>query len=52
MGALLDSYFPEGRPQERVLTVLALYAELGPGLIEMLDKHPNLFEFNHFGVIV
>lgn len=47
MQALLNRYFPEDKPQERVLTVLAAYAKHGPRLLEAIDNIPDLFDFKH-----
>ncbi len=50
MQALLDRYFPEGRPQERELTFAGEYARRGESLLEVAFQHPNIFDFKHFAV--
>ncbi|MCC6464814.1 MAG: bacillithiol biosynthesis cysteine-adding enzyme BshC [Planctomycetes bacterium] len=50
-GPVLGKYFPENRPQERVVTVLALLARYGPRLLDAIDQHPDLFDFNHHVVV-
>ncbi|MCB9893962.1 MAG: bacillithiol biosynthesis cysteine-adding enzyme BshC [Planctomycetes bacterium] len=47
MQPLLNRYFPEDKPQERVITLLAAYARYGPKLIEAIDNVPEVFDFGH-----
>ena len=47
MQPLLSRYFPEDKPQERVLTLLSAYARYGPKLIEAIDNVPEVFDFSH-----
>jgi bacillithiol biosynthesis cysteine-adding enzyme BshC len=44
---VLNRYFPEDKPQERVISVLAAYAELGPKLIELAAGAGDVFDFSH-----
>lgn len=44
---LLNRYFPEDKPQERVITVLAAYARHGPRLLEAVEATPEIFDFHH-----
>jgi bacillithiol synthase len=47
MQALLNRYFPEDKPQERVVSVLAAYARYGPALVEAAESTPEIFNFQH-----
>src|SRR5690606_8037824 len=47
MQPLLSRYFPEDKPQARVLTLLSAYARYGPKLIEAIDNVPEVFDFSH-----
>lgn len=47
MQPLLNRYFPEDKPQERVTTLLSAYAKFGPKLIEAVDAVPEIFDFHH-----
>jgi len=47
-----NRYFPEDRPQERVITILAALANYGPAVIELVEKHPDIFDFYHHVAIV
>jgi bacillithiol synthase len=47
MKPLLDRYFPGGRPQERAVSLLAMYARLGPGLVEMCEAAGDVFDARH-----
>ena len=44
---LLNRYFPEDRPQERVITLLAAWAKYGPKLMEAADSTPDPFNHHH-----
>ena len=47
MQPLLNHYFPEDKPQERVTTLLSAYARFGPKLLEAVDAVPEIFDFHH-----
>ncbi|MBZ0137180.1 MAG: bacillithiol biosynthesis cysteine-adding enzyme BshC [Planctomycetes bacterium] len=47
MEPLLNRYFPEDKPQERVITILAAYARHGPRLLEAVESTPEIFDFHH-----
>lgn len=47
MEPYLNRYFPEDKPQERVITVLAAYAQHGPRLLEAAEATPEIFDFHH-----
>jgi bacillithiol synthase len=47
MQPLLNRYFPDDRPQERAITLLAAYATYGPGLVEAVDAIADVFDFHH-----
>lgn len=47
MQPLLNRYFPEDRPQERVITLLSAYARFGPRLLDAVDGVPDIFDFHH-----
>jgi bacillithiol biosynthesis cysteine-adding enzyme BshC len=47
LSSVLNRYFPEDKPQERVITLLAAYAELGPRLIELAEDAGDVFDFQH-----
>ena len=47
MQPLLNRYFPEDKPQERVITLLSAYARFGPKLMEAVDAVPEIFDFHH-----
>lgn len=49
---LWNRYFPEDKPQERVITVAAALAKYGPKLVEYVDQHPDVFDFHHHIVLV
>lgn len=42
-----NRYFPEDRPQERVISVLAGIARHGPALVDLLDQRTDVFDFHH-----
>lgn len=44
---LLNRYFPEDRPQERVWTLLGAYAKYGPRLLDAFDGVKDVFDFQH-----
>lgn len=52
MEPMLNRYFPEDRPQERVTTLLAAYAELGPGLIDLAEDSGDVFDFQHRAAVM
>jgi bacillithiol biosynthesis cysteine-adding enzyme BshC len=47
MQPLINRYFPEDKPQERAITLLAAYATHGPRLIGAIDQIPEVFDFHH-----
>ena len=47
MEPLLNRYFPEDKPQERVISILAAYAQHGPRLLEAAEATPEIFDFHH-----
>ena len=49
---MMNRYFPEDKPQERVITLVSALAAHGPGLMEKVFSHPDVFDFNHLVVIV
>jgi len=49
---LLNRYFPEDKPQERVISVLAALAHYGARLVDQVEAHPDLFDFHHHVAIV
>jgi uncharacterized protein YllA (UPF0747 family) len=49
---LWNRYFPEDRPQERVISVLAAVAEFGPGLVDAIESQAGLFDFSHHVVVL
>ncbi|MBX3461206.1 MAG: bacillithiol biosynthesis cysteine-adding enzyme BshC [Planctomycetes bacterium] len=49
---ILNRYFPEDKPQERVISLLSLYAELGPQLIELAEDSGDVFDFQHRAAVV
>lgn len=42
-----NRYFPEDRPQERIISVLAALAAYGPALVDRVEQHPDIFDFHH-----
>lgn len=49
--SLLRRYFPEGLLQERMLTVAGVYAEHGPGLVELVESGIDVFDFHHVALV-
>jgi uncharacterized protein YllA (UPF0747 family) len=49
---MMNRYFPDDRPQERIITVLAALAQYGPGLVEKMQAHPDVFDFHHHVAIM
>lgn len=47
MQPLLNRYFPEDRPQERVWTLLSAYARYGAQLMDAFDGVKDIFDFQH-----
>lgn len=45
--AMMNRYFPEDRPQERVISVIAAIAQYGPELMSKLLAPPDVFDFHH-----
>lgn len=49
---MMNRYFPEDRPQERVISVVSALAEYGPELVEKVRAHPDVFDFHHHVALV
>lgn len=49
---VLNRYFPEDKPQERVISLLSMFAELGPQLIDLADNSGDVFDFQHKAAVV
>lgn len=47
MAPVLNRYFPDDRPQERVVTLLSAWAVHGPGLLRAVDEVTDVFDFQH-----
>ncbi|MBX3474194.1 MAG: bacillithiol biosynthesis cysteine-adding enzyme BshC [Planctomycetes bacterium] len=47
-----NRYFPEDRPQERVISVVSALARYGPAMVDVVDQRPDVFDFHHHVAVV
>lgn len=52
MAEVLNRYFPEDKPQERVFSVLAAWAQYGPQLAELALNAGDVFDHSHRAAVV